>query len=292
MGCHDGSFYFRLLFRDGRDFWLAPILALGGGWFCAREQGIQRRAGLFTVLWLVLLLFVFSYFVYSLSPFRFIPKSPNYALIFAAPIALLAGVALDRMRTSAAIASVILLAVGGLILAALNVYASNLEAATHRATIRFAQMHDSAVVFSVAKTLAFNTVDQLMGQEHASNLRKFDELVAVIQTDRLLPAGTSILVAYSSSWPPEAITKIATLFRGSKEHCLQPMGETVGEPGLTDKAVTTIVATIRAALPPWADRHMRYTDNVLSPAPVKFYALNRLCLAQEMATTSPESSSF
>lgn len=281
---HDANFYFRLLFLDGRTFWLAPMLALLGAWFAVRTQGpVQRRTGYFTVLWLILLLLFFSVFVYSLSPLRLIPKQTNYAIIFAAPITVLAGVALARMRRGAAIALMALLGIGGLFLAALDGYGHHLHAATHRATIRFAQANKSAVVFASSQTLNLNHVLGLMGQENASNLRPLTELAEANGFQHSLPNDAQIVAAYYPGWP-EGGGDVAHLFHGESAHCMRQIAKAVGEPRATDIAVTRIVRTVRASLPSWADRHVRFTDKLLLPESVRFYSVDRVCLAQIAAS--------
>lgn len=277
---HDANFYFRLLFIDGRTLWLAPMLALLGAWFTVRTQHpAQRRTGFFTVLWVCLLLLFFSFFVYSLSPLRLIPKQTNYALIFAAPIAVLAGVALARMKTVAAIAMIALLGIGGLLLAALDGYGHNLHAATHRDTIRFAQANRSATVFASSQTLNLNHVLGLMGQENATNLLPLKEIAKTNGVKLSLPDGVQIIAAYYPGWP-EGLGDVARLFQGETGHCMRQIAMAVGEPSATDILVTRIVSTVRAFLPSWADRHVRFTDKLLLPEPVRFYAVDRVCLAQ------------
>lgn len=279
-GIHDANFYFRLLFMDGRTFWLAPILALLGAWFAVRTQDPgQRRTGYFTVLWVILLLLFFSFFVYSLSPLRLIPKQTNYALIFAAPIAVLAGVALARMKTGAAVALIALLGIGGLFLAALDGYGHNLHAATHRDTIRFAQANRSATVFASSQTLNLNHVLGLMGQENATNLLPLKEIAKTNGVKLSLPDGAQIIAAYYPGWP-EGRGDVARLFQGETGHCMRQIAMAVGEPSATDILVTRIVSTVRAFLPSWADRQVRFTDKLLLPEPVRFYSVDRVCLAQ------------
>lgn len=277
---HDANFYFRLLFLDGRTLWLAPMLALLGAWFAVRTQDpAQRRTGYFTVLWICLLLLFFSFFVYSLSPLRLIPKQTNYAIIFAASISVLAGVALARMKTGAAIALMVLLGIGGLFLAALDGYGHHLHAATHRDTIRFAQANKSAVVFASGQTLNLNHVLGLMGQENASNLLPLKELAEANGLQHSLPNGAQIIAAYYPGWP-EAFGDVAPLFQGDPAHCMRQIAKAVGDPSVTEIVATRIVSTVRASLPSWADRHVRFTDKLLLPESVQFYSVDRVCLAQ------------
>ncbi len=276
----DAFFYFRLLFVDGRTLWLAPMLALLGGWFAVRTNDpVRRRTGYFTVLWVTLLLLFFSFFVYSLSPLRLIPKQTNYAIIFAAPITVLAGVALARMKTGVAFTFIFLLGIGGLLLAALDGYGHNLHVATHRDTIRFAHANRSAVVLASSQTLILNHVLGLMGQENASNLLSLKEIAESNRVNPSLPVGTQIVAAYYPGWP-EARGNVARLFQGESLHCMRQVAQSVGVPSATDNLVIRRVSTVRASLPSWVDRHLRFTDRLLFPEPVRFYSVDRVCLAQ------------
>lgn len=277
---YDANFYFRLLFVDGRTFWLAPMLALLGTWFALRSQEPPPwRTGYFTVLWISLLLLFFSVFIYSLTPLRLIPKQTNYALIFAAPVSVLAGLALARMRNWAAIALMALVGIGGVFLATLGGYGHHLHAATHRDTIHFAQANQSSVVFSASQTLNLNRAFDLMGQENADNLRPLKELAAVNGSLQAVPIGVQMIAAYYPGWP-EARGDLARLINGKSSQCLQQIGEAVGQPNATENAAMRFVGTVRAFLPGWIDKQVRFTDKLLSPERVRFYAIDRVCLAK------------
>ncbi len=277
---HDANYYFRLLFLDGRVLWLAPMLALAGAWLAVKAQDpAQRRTGYFTVLWVCLLLLFFSFFVYSLSPLRWIPKQSNYAIIFAAPISVLAGVALARFRVGVAIPLAALLGMGGLFLAALDGYGHNLHAASHRDTIRFAQDNKAAVVFASGQTLSLNHVFGLLGEDNVVNLLSLKDMAKIVVMPPSLRGGRQIVAAYHPAWP-EARGNVKRLFQGDRAHCMGLISEAVAEPSATDTLATAIVSWGRALLPSWADRQVRFTDKLLLPEPVRFYSVNIDCLAQ------------
>src|SRR5206468_1666822 len=116
------SFYFRQMFLDGRDMWILPHAAVLGlalltiGWI--RRGRFETREG-FIAFWALLLVFVFSFFVFSIDPLKFIPKQDNYALMFVAPVALLAGYAISRLSRSLVIGVLCFFAAGALSLSAL-----------------------------------------------------------------------------------------------------------------------------------------------------------------------------
>lgn len=275
---YDANFYFRLLFIDGRILWLAPLLAVPGVWWALHQPDpVQQRAGYFTVSWMVLLLLFFSFFVYSLTPFRWIPKQANYALMFAAPIAILAGLALARLQQWLAMALMALVCVGGLLLAVLDGYAHYLHATTHRATIRFAQAHPSDLVFASNQTLNLNQVFGLMGQARADNLRPWPDLVARVVEPSTRARPGPLILAYYPGWPQGNAETVQRLHNKSS-HCLSLIAQVVGEPRALERWTLYLLTGIRPVLPLFIDRQLSFTDTLLHPVPVNFYTIDRACL--------------
>jgi len=279
-GDHSGSYYFRLFFLDGRAFWLAPLLAVPGMAVALfRGSDEERRAGRFVTLWAVLLVLGFSFFVYSLSPLRLIPKQYNYALIFGAPLALLAGLTLARLSPLLAVPVLVVAVIGGLLLGSLDGFARHLHGETHFASLRFARQHPEAVVFVSSQGHNLNNVQRLMGRDHAPNTRRLSELAPARGDAAPLPANRTYFVAFHPNWP-ETRGKAGKLLKGESARCLTPVAETVGSPNATEHLVSTLVAGLRAVLPPAIDRQMSFTDAMLKPQPVRFYALDSACLHQ------------
>lgn len=279
-GDHSANYYFRQLFLDGRTFWLAPLLALPGMALALfKGSADERHAGRFATLWAVLLVLTFSFFVYSLSPLRLIPKQQNYALIFAAPVALLAGLALARLRPALAVIALVPMVVGGLMLGSLDGFARHLHGETNFASIRFARQHPDAVVFISQQGHNLNSVQRLMGRDHAPNARLLSELAPARGKAAPLPTDRPYFVAFHPNWP-ETRGKAGKLLKGDSAHCLSPVAEAVGTPNATEHLVITLVAGLRAVLPPAIDRQVSFTDEVLKPQPVRFYALDSACLSQ------------
>jgi hypothetical protein len=235
------------------------------------------------VLWAVLLLGFFSFFIYSLSPVRLIPKQQNYALIFAAPIALLAAIALARLGRLATLLTMLVVCSGGLLLTVLDGYGRHLHGEGNQAAIRFARAHQSAMVFSIRQSLELNRVLGLMDREPAgSNLRPMSQLLDSLQA-RALPADQAVFLAYHPDWP-EANGKLAGLFKGASADCLQRVAEVVGQPNTTERWVMRLLAALRTVAPEKVDHQLRFTDKLMAPTPVSFHAVDTACLRQ--ATTS------
>ncbi len=279
-GDHSGSYYFRLFFIDGRAFWLAPLLAVPGmalALFKGSDE--ERRAGRFVTLWAVLLVLGFSFFVYSLSPLRLIPKQYNYALIFAAPLALLAGLTLARLSPLLAIPVLLTAVIGGLLLGCLDGFSRHLHGETHFASLRFARQHPEAVVFVSSQGYNLNSVLRLMGREHAPNARRLGELAPARDEPSPLPADRPYFVAFHPSWP-ETRGKAGQLLKGDSAHCLSPVAERIGTPNGTERVLSALLVAVRSVLPPALDQRVSFTDDVLHPQPVRLYALDGACLRQ------------
>lgn len=275
---YDANFYFRLLFIDGRTLWLAPLLAIPGVWWALHQpDAVQQRAGYFTVSWMVLLLLFFSFFVYSLTPFRWIPKQANYALMFAAPISILAGLALARLQQWLAMALMALVCIGGLLLAVLDGYAHHLHAATHKATIRFAQANSSYLVFSSGQTLNLNQVLGLMGQASADNLRPWPDLVARVAGPTASASLSPLILAYYPGWP-EGNGKVTHWLQDKSSQCLSLIAQAADQPRALERLTLYLLAGIRSVLPLVIDRQLNFTNTLLHPVPVNFYTVNRTCL--------------
>ncbi len=149
----DPAFYLRLLFLDVKHTWfLGPLAAVGivlWGFRGRRDDGLTRVA-----LWALGLLGVFSLFVVSFTPLLFITKQANYATIFLAPLALLAGYALSRLSRAWSVVAVALVVVpAGVIGTALEQQAIHSFVANSKATLAFASAHPGTPVFSMTNAL-------------------------------------------------------------------------------------------------------------------------------------------
>jgi len=77
---------------------------------------------------------------------------------------------------------------------------------------------------------------------------------------------------------------MAHLFLEEPTHCMRQIAKLVGEPNATEIIGDRIVSSILALRPSRADKHMRFTDKLLLPDPVRFYSIDRVCLAQLAAS--------
>src|SRR5438552_454155 len=142
------AYYFRYLFLDGRHTWLMPFLTVGGIWAWWRSKPVRDGNTGYIVLWALGLLLILSFAVVSFSPFRFIPKQTNYMQIFSAPFSLLAGYWLaSRLRRRWAVAAMLLLVAGSLLLSAMEQQGIRVFVANSRAALAFQAAHPDVPVY-------------------------------------------------------------------------------------------------------------------------------------------------
>lgn len=197
-GDHAAFWYFRMMFLDGRDFFLVPILALTGLVLLLRRVAARdiRGAG-FVVLWAIGLISIFSFTPYSFSPFKLIPKQENYALIFLAPLALLGGYALASVHVVAARTALLGLAlVGGAALASLPQQQVNIRQATLAEATRLAHAN-GGITYLPQHALNLLQLRALMGEGGPTPAR-FKPIQEILQ-------------AGGASTQPEAVPRGPTL---------------------------------------------------------------------------------
>lgn len=137
-------FYLRYLFADIRHTFLLGHLAAAAvilhGWHFWRAKQVSQGTQ-FVVLWVILLLGMFSLAVVSVSPIQLVMKQTNYMLIFAGPLALLAGWFLSSLpkRILAPVAA--LVASGSVCLAALEQQAVTVFTANSKSAYTYLRGH-------------------------------------------------------------------------------------------------------------------------------------------------------
>lgn len=167
------GYYFRYLLLDPKHTWLAPLLALGAigtavlHW---RNPSSERRLERHAIWWLLSLLLVLTLTPVSLQPLRFAMKQSNYLTLFLAPLALLAGLLLARLRWGGTVllAAVLL---GGMALGALEQRAYRVFTANSRAAITFAAGHPDDWLLGSANNGNLATVATQLGQVPGLDLR-------------------------------------------------------------------------------------------------------------------------
>lgn len=140
-------YYLHYLFADLRHTFLLGYLAAAGillhGLTFWRTKHVSQGTQ-FVVLWVILLLGVFSLAIVSLSPVQLVMKQTNYMLIFAGPLALLAGWFLSSLPNLALLPIAALLASGSVFLAALEQQAITVFTANSKSAYAYLRDHPSA----------------------------------------------------------------------------------------------------------------------------------------------------
>src|SRR5512134_2025121 len=91
---------------------------------------------------------ILSALVVSFSPLAFVPKQTNYMLMFVAPLALLAGWAIEGVRGWRMGGLVALIVLPSAMLALLLQTSVTVFTANSKAAVRFAAQHPDAIVYS------------------------------------------------------------------------------------------------------------------------------------------------
>jgi 4-amino-4-deoxy-L-arabinose transferase-like glycosyltransferase len=140
------GYYFRYLFADIKHTWLTAYLAVAGLvalLWSMRDLPEPTLSSLsYSTWWLVSLLLVLTALPVSLDPLRFVMKQSNYLNLFIAPMAILSGFALTRLRARVVKTGLLLTVVtGGIALGALEQAAYRVFTANSKAAVEFARVH-------------------------------------------------------------------------------------------------------------------------------------------------------
>lgn len=261
-GTHDALYYLKMFFFDGRQLWLAPFMGVGGIVLIARRRPLRaHRDVVFVTVWFLVLFLFFSFFVYSVSPFRLIPKQPNYAVFFAAPLALLSGFLLSRITFAVAMPVLLVHIGGGWMLAAIEGYGHRLHGMTHRLAIEFARDHPASPVFAGRQTRDFNTVLQLLGEPYAGNLR----LLAELEPAGLECGKPSAFAVLHATWPEAS--RWETRLEGFQP--FETIDPTPRHP--LGRASLEWVEAVRGTAPSWVSRQLAFAHHILYAGAVKIY---------------------
>ncbi|MDP1652020.1 MAG: glycosyltransferase family 39 protein [Rhodocyclaceae bacterium] len=274
-GTHSPFFYFRLLFLDGRAFWLIPFLSIGGVIVALRRAKTDAlNPGLFVIVWAAFLLCAFSFFVYSISPLRLVPKQTNYALMFAAPLCLLGGVWLATASIRIRMPVLAITVLGAITLTILDRFEHDIRSWSHRLVIEFARSAPDTTVYASKQTIAMNRVFDLLGSKEANNLHPLAELrQAKVERPETRPSAGHVVLAFHPKWPEARKQSISDLVT-TDPACVREVLSLSITPDQTTRVALEAVAKLRSLLPPLIDKHLAFTDPLLTPAPLRFFELS------------------
>lgn len=151
------EYYITYLFFKIYHTWLLAFLALAvlAFWWVRRSRINKHRhaALIFLSWWSFGLITVFSFFIVSFDPLIWIPKQPNYLLMFVSPLALLAGYTVAQMRGILLYGAMGLIFLPSFILIALQQNVIHTFTANSKAAVEFSIENAQADVY--ADTNAF-----------------------------------------------------------------------------------------------------------------------------------------
>lgn len=142
-------YYFHYLFMDVRHTLLLGFLALGGIILYFHRVVRNGRASIstqFVVLWVLLIVGMFSFAIVSFSPVKFVMKQTNYMLIFIGPMSLLAGWFMASLPKRLFMAVFVLTTTGSLVLIALEQQAITVFTANSKAAYVFLTSNPNAIL--------------------------------------------------------------------------------------------------------------------------------------------------
>ena len=283
-GSRSPWFYFQRMFLDGRDMWLVPFVALGGAAVLARRLTATRRqagdtaaADRFVQFWAATMIGTFSFFVMSLNPVRFIPKQDNYALIFVAPLALLAAAALMRLPVAARGAVMVALAAGGPVLAGLEQQAHRHKYSRLAQAVALAQSRAHAVVVVSGQTVSVARLRELTGLDaHVpTGLEPFSAFDRFTGAGALREGKPLVMVLEPSS--PERLNNALWPQIERLAQCAQPLRELPAESSGAGTAAVGLVGWLRPRLPAVVGRQLGFAVPVIDPPAAQVLAVPEAC---------------
>ena len=141
-------FYFKYLFLDIRHT-LALGFLVAAGLFCFLRSAAARAdaRAQFLVVWVLLMVGMFSFAIVSFSPIKLVSKQTNYMVIFFAPLAALSGWYLASLKDRILMPLLLAIGAGSFVLAALEQQAITAFTANSRAAYEFLRDKPNALLF-------------------------------------------------------------------------------------------------------------------------------------------------
>lgn len=284
-------FYLRYLFMDIRHTFLLGFLVAAGAILYARYFVRNRQADVgtqFVVLWVFLMVGMFSFAVVSFSPVNLVMKQTNYMLIFAAPLVLLAGWFLASLPRRVFVPLSALIICGSVVLAALEQQAITVFTANSKAAYFFLRDHPRA--YLVGTTNNDRAIYFFSMMENRRELRaramSFGEMAEMESSNLAVNLTTrtagkevfAVLDLQNVDWG----NKLGEIRRlADVPTCWRSMG-TLTPAGLgSGRWVANGLAAAGALLPKiLQQRYMSALQPVSSPAPAYLFRVDDSCLAK------------
>ncbi|EXI69230.1 MAG: putative membrane protein [Candidatus Accumulibacter adjunctus] len=280
---NDPTFYVRLLLLDIKHTWLLGPLAVAGLllWLTRNrhDDGLNRIA-----IWCLGLIGVFSLFIVSFKPLLLITKQVNYAIVFLAPLALLAGYALSRLgRGLAALVAVAVIIPLGIIGTALEQQVIQSFVANSKAALLYARERPDSVVFGMTSAIRTGNYARLFATSPTDAPRIADiQLLASGAPGMALKADADGFVAYAvfdrqtADWGQQGPYS----HQEDLPRCWHRLGEL--EPtgmGLGARIVSGLRSAAAILPTAIAEKVARQLDLLARPLPATIYGIRADCLA-------------
>lgn len=283
-------FYFRYLFLDIKHTFLLGFLAAAGTIFCARNFARDKQAApgtQFVVLWVFLLVGMFSFAVVSFSPVKLVMKQTNYMLIFAGPLALLAGWFLASLPRRVFVPLGALVVCGSVVLAALEQQAITVFTANSRTAYVF--LRDNPNAYLLGTTNNERAINFFSMMENRRELRErimsFSEMADVESSNAAVTLATrtagkdvfAVLDLQNIDWGNnrDGIRRLADVPK-----CWISMGTltpaALGSGRWVAKGLVAAGAVLPANL---QQRYISALQPVAVPAPAYLFKVDHSCLA-------------
>ena len=266
------SYLFIKMYHTGLLGWLA----LAGGVLMLRQREAGRR---FMLAWAVGLLIIFSLLPASFSPFTFIRKQANYMIIFAMPLALLAGWFLATQRRIVALLLGGAMVVCGILLSAMEQQVVRVVTVNGRAAAGFAEAHPGTPVFGPLTAQRQSMVERLL----RGSLDSGSDIRPPADFSQLSPGRNSAgdIAAYLVEDPQMRDWPDATREPPLPEplrHCLVPAGQLErGDLGLGRSVIGALRDIVSIAPAPYGVAALRAIDGLWQVAPAQVYMVTREC---------------
>jgi len=272
-GDHNPWFYFDQMFHDGRDMWIVPYLAVAGlSVFLYKRRTAPGEHGwtAYVCFWALALLGIFSFFIYTLHPIKFIPKQQNYAVIFFAPLALLAGYGVARLKDLWLAGVMAFFAVGALLLSGIWLQHDQLHYAAIDKSVQRAEKYQGATVF-VSEQALYSARLRFLAEHHtalAQDLRSLDTL-GVTDLSELAQSGKALYTIIDPATPELAAKSRAAPIEAKLAKCWSTVDTFDAEANGVGQLVTDFFKWLRPKLPGFIDRRISFTDALMYQAPVR-----------------------
>jgi hypothetical protein len=225
----------------------------------------------FTAFWTVALVSIFSFFVFSAHPLKWIPKQDNYALMFLAPLALLGGYALAQLRTLPLALLLIVFAGGAWSLAALESHRVQLHYSGLHKSAAFARSHPDASVYLSGQAINDYYLANLSAGVTARprNVLRISTLISEPSTN--VSAHEVRFVVIDRDTPEFANIQQLRMLQERMGRCWQRVATLEREARGPGAQVLGVLSQLRPLLPPVVNRQLSFIDKLTAPSEIGVY---------------------